>query len=134
MTHTLRLLRAELVRDVTTSLRYPLELLAGLVIMFALFMGLYTGARSLAGGAVIAGSHELLVVRFCMWFLAIVSINSMSVDIENEARQGTLEQLFLCAPSFTALLWVRGTVHLFTGSSMVIALSLLLQWATGHWL
>jgi ABC-2 type transport system permease protein len=133
--YALRLMRAELVRDVTTSLRYPMELIAGLIIMFALFMGLYTGASSLAGGATLAeGSRELLVVRFCMWFLAIVAINSMSVDIENEARQGPLEQLFLCAPSFLSLLWIRGTVHLITGSTMVFALSILLQWATGQWL
>jgi ABC-2 type transport system permease protein len=130
----LQLLKAELVRDVTTALRYPMELFAGLIIMFALFMGLYTGARSLAGGALLEGSQELLVVRYCMWFLAIVAINSMSVDIENEARQGTLEQLYLCAPSFMGLLWIRGTVHLLTGSSMVVVLSLLLQAATGNWL
>lgn len=134
MSRFIQLLRAELIRDVTTALRYPMELIAGLVIMFALFMGLYTGAQSLTGGSLIAGSQELLVVRYCMWFLAIIAINSMSVDIENEARQGTLEQLYLCAPSFMGLLWIRGTVHLLTGSSMVVCLSILLQAATGRWL
>jgi ABC-2 type transport system permease protein len=135
MMYALRVLRAEFVRDVTTALRYPMELIAGLVIMFALFMGLYTGASSLAGNVALAeGSRELLVIRFCMWFLAIVAINSMSVDIENEARQGTLEQLFLSAQSFLGLLWIRGTVHLITGSTMVFALSIMLQWATGRWL
>lgn len=129
-----QLLWAELVRDVTTALRYPMELIGGLVIMFALFMGLIAGASFLADGELAAGSQELLVVRYCMWFLAIIAINSMSVDIENEARQGTLEQLFLCAPSFMGLLWIRGTVHLLTGSSMVVVLSLLLQAATGKWL
>lgn len=130
----LQLLRAELLRDVTTALRYPLELLGGLVIMFSLFMGLIAGASFLANGELAQGSQELLVVRYCMWFLAIIAINSMSVDIENEARQGTLEQLYLCAPSFMGLLWIRGTVHLLTGSSMVVVLSLLLQAATGKWL
>jgi ABC-2 type transport system permease protein len=130
----LQLLRAEFIRDLTTSLRYPMELLAGLFIMFSLFMGLITGAKSLAGGQLQAGTQEQAVVIYCMWFLAIVSLNSMSVDIENEARQGTLEQLFLCSPSFLGLLWIRGAVHLLTGSSMVVVLSLVLQAATSHWL
>jgi ABC-2 type transport system permease protein len=111
-----------------------MELIAGLVIMFGMFMGLIAGAKFLTSGQLAGGSQELLVVRYCMWFLAIIAINSMSVDIENEARQGTLEQLFICAPSFLGLLWIRGIVHLLTGSSMVVVLSLLLQAATGKWL
>jgi ABC-2 type transport system permease protein len=129
-----QVLQAEFVRDITTSLRYPIELLAGLFIMFVLFMALLMGAKTLAGGALQGGSQELMVLRYCMWFLAIIAINSMSVDIENESRQGTLEQLYICAPSFLGLLWTRGTVHLLTGSTMVIVLSLLLQLTTGHWL
>jgi ABC-2 type transport system permease protein len=134
MTRFWQVLRAEFIRDVTTSLRYPVELFAGLFIMFVLFMALLMGAKSLAGGALQAGSQELMVLRYCMWFLAIIAINSMSVDIENEARQGTLEQLFICAPNFLGLLWTRGTVHLLTGSTMVVVLSLLLQAVTGRWL
>jgi ABC-2 type transport system permease protein len=134
MSRFLQTLRAEFIRDVTTSLRYPLELIGGLVIMFVLFMGMYTGGKALAGGQLLAGSQEALVLGFCMWFLGIIAINSMSVDIENEARQGTLEQLYICAPNFLGLLWTRGTVHLLTGSTMVFVLSLLLQAATGSWL
>jgi ABC-2 type transport system permease protein len=69
-----------------------------------------------------------------MWFLAIMAINSMSVDLESEARQGTLEQLFLHAPNLTALIWVRGIVHLLMGSGAVAVLLVAIQLTTGHWL
>ncbi len=46
----LKIARAEAVRDFKTALRYPVELCTGLVIMYVLFMALYLGALSLAGG------------------------------------------------------------------------------------
>ena len=133
MSRWLKIARAELVRDITLSLRYPMELGTGLLIMYFLFMGIYLGGRQLAGGAQLGGV-EGTVVGFTMLFFALMALNTMSIDIENEARQGTLEQVFLCAPSFLGLLWVRAVVHLGIGSLAVLALSLAIQLSTGRML
>ncbi len=130
----LKIARAEAYRDIITSLRYPLEVVTGVAILFMLFMGLYASAKGLAGPMVSAGGQDAMIIGFTMWFFAIMAINTMSVDIESEARQGTLEQVYLHAPNYLGLLWVRGVVHLAMGSWVVIVLSVLIQAATKHWL
>lgn len=130
----LKILRAEAYRDLITTLRYPVEISTGLVMLYVFFMGLYTGARMLAGKQGILQGHDGMVVAFTLWFFAIMAINTMSVDIESEARQGTLEQVYLHAPNYLVLLWLRAVVHLAYGAWMVIALSLLIQVTTGRWL
>ena len=41
MSRWLRIARAEAARDFSTALRYPLELLSGVVIMYVFFIGLF---------------------------------------------------------------------------------------------
>jgi ABC-2 type transport system permease protein len=132
----LKIVRAELLRDVQQALRYPLDLLSGIAIMYVFFLGLFTGAQSIAGPAGSFGAQNLggLVIGFSLWFLALFAINAVTVDIESEARQGTLEQVFVSVRSFVALLWVRGIVHVVLGAAAVATLALLIQLTTGHWL
>lgn len=130
----LKILRAEAYRDLITSLRYPVEMGTGLIILYVFFMGIYTGARMLSGKQGVLAGHDGMVVAFTLWFFAIMAINTMSVDIESEARQGTLEQVYLHAPNYLGLLWLRAVVHLAYGAWMVVALSMLIQLTTGRWL
>ena len=57
-----------------------------------------------------------MVIGFTMWFFAIMAINTMSMDIESEARQGTLEQVYLHAPNYLGLLWLRALAHMTLGA------------------
>ena len=134
MKRWLKSARAELIRDFTLALRYPVEFFFGIFILYVLFLGMFIGAKQLAGNNALAGSLDGIVIGFCMWFFALISINSMSVDIENEARQGTLEQVYLNAASFLGLLWVRGLVKIGLGAGSVVLLSILLQLTTGKYL
>lgn len=97
MIRWLKIARAELTRDIKTSLRYPLELATGILILYVLFMGLFLGAQMIAGKAASALSGDLdgVVIGYIMWFVALMSINTVSVDIELESRQGTLEQVYI---------------------------------------
>ena len=103
--------------------------------MYVFFRAIVAGGVSLAGvDSVSAESSELMMIRFCMWFLALMALNAMSVDLESEARQGTLEQCFLNAPSFLGLMWIRGFVHVLLGAGAVVVLAVLIQWTSGNWL
>lgn len=134
MIRWLKIARAEFIRDLTTSLRYPLELLTGMFILYVLFMGLFMGAKLLAGSQALSGNLDGVVIGYTMWFFALMAINTMSIDIENEARQGTLEQVYLHAPNYLGLLWVRAVVHLAMGAGVVVLLSVAIQLTTGNWL
>lgn len=134
MIRWLKIARAEFVRDFTVSIRYPLELLTGVFILYVLFMGLFMGAKLLAGGQALSGNLDGLVIGYTMWFFAMMAINTMSLDIESEARQGTLEQVYLHAPDYLSLLWVRAAVHLAMGAGVVVVLAVMIQATTRHWL
>jgi ABC-2 type transport system permease protein len=136
MRRWLKIMRAEILRDIRTTLRYPVELGTGIFVLYILFMGLYTGARALMGQAATAISTNLtaVVVDYTMWVFAMIAINTVSTDIESEARQGTLEQVYIHAPSYLGLTWVRAMTHTALGSGMVLVLSLMIQLSTGHWL
>lgn len=136
MTRWLKIARAEMIRDLTVSLRYPVELFTGVFILYVLFMGLFMGAKMLSGGQAqaLSGNLDGLVIGYTMWFFSMMAINTMSLDIESEARQGTLEQVYLHAPSYLSLLWVRAAVHLAMGAAVVVVLSVMIQATTGHWL
>ena len=134
MTHWLKVMRAEYLRELRTALRYPMEIGSGLIVMFLFFMAIFYGAKQFAGGQISGQSIEEMVIGYCMWFFAIIALNAMSIDVENEARQGTLEQVFICAPAFLPVLWIRALVKLSYGLITVLALSLGLQLVTGQWL
>jgi len=136
MIRWLKIARAEIVRDLKTSLRYPLELGTGIFILYVLFMGMFLGAKVIAGRAstALSGNLDGLVIGFVMWFAAMMAINSVSTDIEYESRQGTLEQVYIHAPSFIGLTWMRAVTHISLGLGAVIFLALLIQLTTQHWL
>jgi len=134
MIRWLKIARAELVRDVTITLRYPLELFTGVFVLYIFFMGLFMGAKLLAGQQALSGNLDGVVIGYTMWFFAMMSLNTMSTDIESEARQGTLEQVYLHAPDYLSLLWVRALVHLSMGAGVVVVLAIAIQATTGHWL
>jgi len=134
MRRWLKAIRAEFIRDLTITLRYPVEVFFGLFVLYILFMGLFMGARMLAGDHALSGDLDGLVIGYSMWFFALMAINAMSIDIESEARQGTLEQVYMHAPNFLALLWVRALVHITMGAGAVVVLALLIQATTRHFL
>ncbi|MCB1220346.1 MAG: hypothetical protein H7A35_16330 [Planctomycetales bacterium] len=133
-TRWLKVMRAEYLRELRTALRYPMEIGTGLLVMFLFFAGIFFGARQIAGGVISAENTEMLMIGYCMWFFAIIALNAMSIDVENEARQGTLEQVFICAPAFLPVLWIRALVKLSYGFFTVMLLSLMLQLVTGQWI
>ncbi|MCC7477701.1 ABC transporter permease [bacterium] len=134
MIHWLRVAWIEWLRDLRISLRYPMEPLTGMFIMYVLFMAMFLGGKAMAGNLLEAKSLEELVIGFCMWFFALMAMNQMSIDIEQEARAGTLEQVYLCSGNYFAILWIRALTHMSQGAVAVFLFSLVLQFSTGQYL
>ncbi len=132
MRHWLRIAWAEWLRDLRISLRYPMEWITGLFIMYVLFMAMFLGGKAMAGNVLQMKSLEGLVIGFSMWFFALMAMNQMSIDIEQEARAGTLEQVFLCGGSYFKIMWIRALTHMSQGAVAVLIFSQVLQFSTGH--
>ncbi len=92
----LRLVAIEFKRSLLMLRRYPMEMFGELVVITLIFYGLFLGARYVAGPAAQFGERlDALVVGYVLWTLTIFAIGDLSWGLMNEAREGTLEQVFL---------------------------------------
>ncbi len=135
MIRTLKIARAEVVRTVLLTIRYPIEFFVGLGIMYSIFMGLFLGARALVQDPkVLAASLDGFVISYLMWFFVISAMNRLAFHIQMEAQMGVLEQIYLNYPNMLVLLLVRSVVDFFESLAVVIVLLLLIMVTTGRWL
>ncbi|MFW5953223.1 MAG: hypothetical protein ACOCSJ_03580 [Candidatus Natronoplasma sp.] len=77
--------------------RYFLNTLMTMIGIFILFMLVFFGLRNFeAGTDTLQGS----IVGFAMWIFAVMAYSEMSWGLLQEARDGTLEQLYLTPSTF----------------------------------
>ncbi|MGV8145473.1 MAG: hypothetical protein ACLKAK_01065 [Alkaliphilus sp.] len=116
MGRILLLFKAVLIKEVTMFKRYFFNSLGGLITMYMLFMFLFWGYSSFAGGVDNFGVNlEGTVVGYILWFNAIMVYQDMAYStIINEAKEGTLEQLYMSSFNFG---WVVSAI---TGSRIII--------------
>ena len=130
-----KLFRAELVRSVLLLIRYPIEFIVGLGILYSLFMGLFLGARSLVQDPRTMGaSIDSFVISYVLWFFVISALGRLAFQIQEEAQAGVLEQIFLNYPRVLGLLLVRCLVDFFESFAMVAVLLVLIMASTGRWI
>ncbi|GAA6761328.1 ABC transporter permease [Thermus oshimai] len=128
----LDLFLAELYRSFLGLRRYPLDFLGGLVTLSLIFYLLFAGARLLAGPGVEFGARlEGVLVGYLLWTFTLSAYNGLSFVLMEEARTGTLEQLFLTPYGPTRLLLLRQAADLFGQGVFVLTLGLVLALLTG---
>jgi ABC-2 type transport system permease protein len=131
----LKLTRAELIRSILMLVRYPIEFIVGLGILYSLFMGLFLGARSLVQDPrALGASLDAFIISYVMWFFVISALGRLAFQIQDEAQAGVLEQLFLNYPRILVLLLVRCVVDFFESFAMVAVLLVLIMATTGRWI
>jgi len=92
----LRVIAVEFKRSLLMLRRYPMEMVGQLVVITMIFYGLFLGAKYIAGPTAQFGDRlDALVVGYVLWTLALFAIGDLSWGLMNEAREGTLEQVFL---------------------------------------
>lgn len=130
------LLRSEFARRWWTVIRYPVDYLTGIVILYLLFVGIFYGVSSNMESAVpgFGTTIDGLVLGTCMWFFTVAVFNQLRTLLEIEAATGTLEQLFLAPARFVTILFIRSFAG-FLYSLLSVAVLLVLIMATTHrWL
>ncbi len=133
MVRLLKLTRAEFVRSVLITLRYPLELITGILIMYLIFLGLFLGARSLIQQAqVIEISLSNFLISYLMWFFVISTMNRFSYSIQVESQEGVLEQIYLNYPRYIILQFIRGFVDFVESLAIIGVLLILITMTTGR--
>jgi ABC-2 type transport system permease protein len=90
------LLYAEFKRTWIQLIRYPTEIISGVIITAAVFYGLFVSAQYIAGPGFAFGDRlDAVVVGYVVWTLILFINNDIAINLQLEAQTGTLEQIFL---------------------------------------
>jgi ABC-2 type transport system permease protein len=125
------LVAAEVRRIFLQTRRYPTELASSAVVLVLVFLGLFLGASYLAG-VPIKGPHlSMVVLGYMVWAVSLAAVSDMGYELQNEAQNGTLEQVFLTPRRPGLIMLVRDAVNvLFFLVPMVVIVTVLI-WVTG---
>ncbi len=123
------------VRKVAIELRrYLPNTLSLLFTFYAVFFGLFLGVQFLGSPEDAAQGTPYIIVNTVLWFLALMAMQGIGWEIEQEATRGTLEQLYMSPVGAWRILLARmiGTV---LANALVIAVMLVLAMLTAQrWL
>ncbi|AGB38302.1 ABC-2 type transporter [Natronococcus occultus SP4] len=86
-------------RDILIMWRYPLNTLGAILGLYALFLLVYVGGRSLVGPG-FGETLGALIVGFFLFIMGNASYQSLAGLFATEAKWGTLEQLYLSPIGF----------------------------------
>ena len=129
------------------TLRYPTEAVGGVIILTAVFYGIFFSTQYMAGSASAFGDRlDALVVGYVTWTLVLYILNDTATSLQLEAQTGTLEQVFLSPFGASKVFLVRavanltlrllliaivlGLILLITGSQLAFPILLLLPLST----
>lgn len=90
-------------------LRYPMNTLAQLASVYLFFAAIFFGgrvaARSIGAGAgALATTFDGIIVGWFLWTMSLTAYFSLAQSITREAQWGTLEQLYMSAYGFGAVM------------------------------
>ena len=129
-------LKMEIKLGFVKMVRYPLQTLTSLLVLYILFLGMFYGSRLVAGIGVgpspeLARSAVEVIAGYLLWFLSLFAIDSMSQTIAEEAQTGTLEQLYLSRWNLSVMLFLRFVSAFLSSLAMLAPLLLLMVLSTG---
>ncbi len=115
-------------------LRYPLNLLSGLLTMYLFFLMIFYGGSTIAGEA-LADNLEGIIIGFFLWSMAWSAFADLTWNITREAQWGTLEQLYMSVHRFEYVMLVKSYTNVvlsFLTGALILLLMLLTTRETVH--
>lgn len=122
-------------RDWLEMLRYPFNMAAGIVTLYLLFLMIFIGYKHIAPNNANFGNNiDGIVVGFMLWTFALLAYSFLAGNIMEEARIGTLEQLYMTQLGFDKLCVFRIIASFLLNFLFVIPTLILMMATTGRWL
>lgn len=126
------LLLAELKRTWIQFIRYPAEVIGGVVIITSVFYGLFVSAQYMAGPAMGLGNRlDAVVVGYVLWTLVLYIVNDIAIGLQGEAQSGTLEQVFLSPFGAPRVFLSRAVASLALRLTLILGILLIIMGITG---
>lgn len=123
---------AELKRSWIQLTRYASEVIGGIIGTTIIFYGLFLSARYIAGSAFQFGDRlDSIIVGYVLWTLMIFILGDIAGGLQQEARTGTLEQLFLSPYRAPTVFLMRAIASLLLNLAINLGILLLILLLTG---
>ncbi|MEL6603051.1 MAG: ABC transporter permease [Cyanobacteria bacterium J06614_10] len=107
------LLIGEFKRTWIQTLRYPSEVIGGIVILTTVFYGIFLSTQYMAGSSNVFGERlDTVVVGYVIWSLVLYIVNDIATNLQMEASTGTLEQVFLSPFGAPSVFFARAIASL----------------------
>ncbi|MBD2256766.1 ABC transporter permease [Pseudanabaena sp. FACHB-2040] len=128
----LELLLGELKRTWIQFIRYPAEVIGGIIIITSVFYGLFLSAQYMAGPSLGFGDRlDAVVVGYVLWSLVLYIVNDIAIGLQVETQTGTLEQVFLSPFGAPQVFFARALASLALRLTLILGILLILMGITG---
>ncbi|MEO0107484.1 MAG: ABC transporter permease [candidate division WOR-3 bacterium] len=123
------------IKDWIELKRYPFNTISGIITIYLVFLVFFFGYNVL-GSNLPSGAKtlEAFIVGFFVWTYAIGAYSILSWGITQEARSGTLEQLYMTPLGYRAVAIYTIVANFLWGLFWVIPILLLMMVTTGRYL
>ena len=113
------------------TLRYPTEVVGGVVILTAVFYGIFFSTQYMVGSTGTFGNRlDSLIVGYVTWTLVLYILNDTATNLQLEAQTGTLEQVFLSPFGAFKVFLVRAVANLTLRMLLILVVLGLILWIT----
>lgn len=119
--------RAIFKKQLTLMVRYPINLVSGLLTMYIFFAMIFFGGQAVAGEA-LADNLEGIIIGFFLWSMAWSAFADLTWNVTREAQWGTLEQLYMTTHGFEVVMLVKSVVNVllsFLTGALILGLMML---------
>lgn len=128
----LSLFLAEFKRSWIQLSRYASEVIGGVIGTTIIFYGLFLSTRYIAGPGFQFGDRlDSIIVGYVLWALMIFILGDIAGGLQQEARTGTLEQLFLSPYRASTVFLMRAFASLLLNLAINFSILLLIMLLTG---
>ncbi|MDH5232754.1 MAG: ABC transporter permease, partial [Gammaproteobacteria bacterium] len=114
---------------------YPSEAIVSVIIIVAVFYGLFMGTRFMAGAEFEFGERlDQIIIGYVVWSFTIYGLNSIGQEMQHDAQVGALEQVFMSPYSPLRIFAIRTLADLLLNILMTLTVLVSIMLLSGRWL
>lgn len=115
------------------EMRYPANTIIRLLVLYIFFSIVFWGGKAV-GGSSMGNTLDGIIVGFFLWALSSTAYMSLANDLTDEAKWGTLEQLFMSAHGITRIVSTKLIVNVMLSFLYATVLLILMMVTTSRYL
>ncbi len=113
---------------------YSFNTISSIVSYYIIFLIIFLGSRAMMGKAITGNAIEGLIVGYFIWICSVTSYSTLAWRIILEAREGTLEQLFMTPLGYSSVAISTIIASFIINICIIIPILFLLMATTGRYL